>query len=140
MGGGNGQKSKMARERNAEKNKGGKGKYPTDPCPPAPRRRPLLTVSSDSVDFRSVFAFRQPAGGQQEGHEHPGIFLLLLALCSCRDFGGFPRFGWVSGYSVWIRQIQPRRDSRTLIVNHGYGSPFIFIYCFMYVCTYRSCS
>ncbi|PWZ13079.1 Uncharacterized protein Zm00014a_035253 [Zea mays] len=109
MGGGNAQKSKMARERNAEKNKGGKGKYPTDPCPPAPRRRPLLTVSSDSVDFRSVFACRQPAGGQQEGHEHPG-------------------------YSVRIRQIQPRRDSRTLIVNHGYAFPFIFILLYCKIC------
>jgi hypothetical protein len=109
--------------------------------PARPSRRPLLTVSY----FRSVFACRQPAGGQQEGHEHPGIFLLLLALCSCRDFGGFPRFAWVSGYSVWIRQIQPRRDSRTLIVNHGYASSFRVdlvvdpespnqtLYCFIYV-------
>jgi hypothetical protein len=49
MGGGNAQKSKMARERNAEKNKGGKGKYPTDACPPPAPAAALCSPSRISA-------------------------------------------------------------------------------------------
>uniref|UniRef100_A0A453BPJ3 Small EDRK-rich factor-like N-terminal domain-containing protein n=1 Tax=Aegilops tauschii subsp. strangulata TaxID=200361 RepID=A0A453BPJ3_AEGTS len=69
MGGGNAQKSKMARERNLEKLKGGKGNGANSP----------FSWSSDLVGLPdlilSVFFLlilrREPARGQQEGHEHP---------------------------------------------------------------------
>lgn len=131
MGGGNAQKSKMARERNAEKNKGGKGKYPTDACPPP---APAAALCSPS----RISALYLLAGSQLEANKKAMNIQVSSSSClpcvPVEILGVFPRFGWVSGYSVWIRQIQPRRDSRTLIVNHGYASPFIFI--LLYVCMY----
>ena len=71
MGGGNGQKSKMARERNAEKNKASKGTHALlDPS----RRFVLIHLNSMMIINWGFFSIpcRQPARGQQEGHEHPG--------------------------------------------------------------------
>ena len=68
MGGGNGQKSKMAREWNAEKNKASKGTYarPTTRSPPL---RFLPSIDSSCFGGFCSIPCRQPARGQQEGHE-----------------------------------------------------------------------
>ena len=88
MSGDNGQKSKMARERNAEKNKASKGtSNPIHPYPDSPFSLALLTIQSPSdltpsIDFISVFACRQPARDQQYSHEHSGAYPFVTILPS----------------------------------------------------------
>jgi hypothetical protein len=65
MGGGNAQKSKMAREKNLEKLKGGKGKRSLIPLPPLPR--PDLVRLLDLIP--SPFCFRSLAGSQLEANK-----------------------------------------------------------------------
>ena len=70
-------------ERNTEKNKASKGTFiPIHPYPNSSSSLAHLTSPSDltsSIDFVSVFACRQLAGDQQEGHEHPGAYLVVTA-------------------------------------------------------------
>ena len=71
MGGGNAQKSKMAREKNLEKLKGGKGNVTLIPL------FLFLFGSCRLLDLilscpLLLILCREPARGQQEGHEHPG--------------------------------------------------------------------
>lgn len=67
MGGGNGQKAKMARERNLEKQKAAKGNT-------------FLSLSLTPLSNLSLIGFRiddlcrKPAGIKQESDEYPGIF------------------------------------------------------------------
>jgi hypothetical protein len=85
MGGGNGQKSKMARERNVEKNKASKGtSISIHPYPDSPSSLAHLIIQSPSdltlsIDFVSMFACRQPVGEQQEGHERLGAYPVVTA-------------------------------------------------------------
>ena len=72
-------------ERNTEKNKASKGtSIPIHPYPDSPSSLAHLTIQSPSDltpsnDFVSVFACRQLAGDQQEGHEHPGAYPVITA-------------------------------------------------------------
>jgi hypothetical protein len=94
MGGGNGQKAKMAREKNAEKNKPSKG---------IGHSLIFSSISGSADQLRSVdFWFfllyfklflsdlcnwyREPVGDEQEGLDHPGFFfnyLVQLLIWSC---------------------------------------------------------